>query len=130
MCAPTSAAWRGTNDAGRVTAAPPARTDPCRHCGACCAYDADWPRFTLEDDAAIARIPAAYVNPRGSGMRCVGNRCAALIGEIGSTSACAIYDLRPDVCRDCQPGDDACTIARRHYRLPALDQAVLDLPPT
>ena len=129
MCAPTSAGWPAASDADQVTAAPPARTDPCRSCGACCAYAADWPRFTLEDDAAIARIPVAYVDPRGSGMRCIGNRCTALLGEIGGTTACAIYDHRPDVCRDCQPGDDACTIARLHHRLPALDQATLDLPP-
>ena len=111
-----------------MSRAPAARTDPCSDCGACCAYDADWPRFTLEDDAAIARIPAALVNARGAGMRCTGNRCAALLGEIGGTTACTIYDLRPAVCRDCQPGDDACIIARLHFGLPSLDQAALDLP--
>ena len=45
-------------------------------------------------------------------MRCEGNRCAALSGEIGVATACTIYDVRPLVCRDCVPGDDACTIAR------------------
>jgi uncharacterized protein len=103
----------------------PALSDPCRACGACCAYAADWPRFTLEDDAALARIPPALVDPSGAGMRCTGNRCAALIGEIGRATSCAIYDLRPDVCRACQPGDDACTIARSHFGLAALDLPVL-----
>ncbi len=47
-----------------------------------------------------------------TGMRCVDNRCAALVGEIGVATACAVYAVRPIVCRDCLPGDDACTIAR------------------
>ena len=32
----------------------------------------------------------------------------------------AIYELRPDVCRECQPGDDACTMARERAGLPPL----------
>ena len=45
-------------------------------------------------------------------MRCEGDRCAALSGEIGTATACTIYAVRPLVCRDCVPGDDACSIAR------------------
>jgi len=102
-----------------------ASADPCRVCGACCSYSADWPRFTLEDDAAIARIPPNYVDEGGAGMRCHGNRCTALRGEVGRATSCTIYDLRPDVCRACQPGDDACAIARSHFNLVALDPPVL-----
>jgi Fe-S-cluster containining protein len=91
---------------------------PCQSCGACCSYDASWPRFTLEDDAALARIPAALVAADGSGMRCEGNRCSALKGEIAKQTACTIYTLRPDVCRACEPGDEACNMARRHHGLP------------
>lgn len=91
---------------------------PCQSCGACCAFDADWPRFTLEDDAAIARIPAKFAAK--SGMRCVGNRCSALRGEIGKSTACSIYDVRPDVCRACEPGDEECNMARRHYGMSVL----------
>jgi Fe-S-cluster containining protein len=94
------------------------RVSPCQSCGACCSFDASWPRFTLEDDAAIARIPAKFV--ARSGMRCVGDRCSALLGEVGKSTACSIYDIRPDVCRACEPGDDACNMARRHYGMSAL----------
>ena len=94
---------------------------PCQLCGACCSFDASWPRFTLEDDAAIARIPVKLVAK--SGMRCVGNRCSALQGEVGKFTACSIYELRPDVCRACEPGDDACNMARRHHGMSALDIA-------
>lgn len=94
-----------------------AADDPCRACGACCAYSADWPRFSLEDDAAIARIPAAYVDDDRGAMRCHGDRCSALDGTVGVATACAVYAARPDVCRDCVPGDDACRIARRAFGL-------------
>lgn len=106
----------------------PAATDPanpCLTCGACCAYAADWPRFSLESDAALARIPEGLVNSALSGMRFIGDRCAALTGEIGKATACAIYDIRPDVCRDCLPGDDACTVARQKYGMEPLPPPVL-----
>jgi len=97
-----------------------AGNDPCRSCGACCGYSSTWPRFTLESDAEIARIPATLVAADGSGMRCAGERCRALDGTIGSETTCTIYAVRPIVCRDCLPGDDACTIAREARGLPAI----------
>lgn len=94
--------------------------NPCQPCGACCAYSRDWPRFTTEDDAALDRIPEQFVNARLSGMRCDGERCSALSGEIGKATACGIYDLRPEVCRTCMPGDPECAMARRRHGLPVL----------
>jgi uncharacterized protein len=89
----------------------------CQTCGACCSYSREWPRFTLENDAALDLIPAELVNDAGSGMRCIGDRCSALTGEIGRATSCSIYGLRPDVCRACLPGDDECHTARRHFKL-------------
>lgn len=97
-----------------------AYASPCQSCGACCAYSHDWPRFTTEDDAALDLIPARLVNAGLSGMRCEGERCAALAGRIGEATACTIYALRPEVCRACQPGDPECVIARRAFGLPEL----------
>ncbi|MEW6769694.1 MAG: YkgJ family cysteine cluster protein [Pseudomonadota bacterium] len=94
--------------------------NPCQSCGACCSYSNNWPRFSIEDDAALDLIPAALVNERMSGMRCDGDRCSALKGEIGKSVACGIYDARPDVCRTCMPGDAECTMARRKFGLAAL----------
>jgi uncharacterized protein len=95
--------------------AQPDGLSPCQACGACCDYSPDWPRFTLEDDAALALIPEAFVAANLSGMRCDGNRCSALSGKIGEMTACTIYAVRPDVCHACLPGDDACNMARvRH----------------
>jgi uncharacterized protein len=94
--------------------------NPCQACGACCGYSQNWPRFSTEEDAALDLIPPALVNERGSGMRCEGDRCAALTGKIGDATACSIYAVRPEVCRTCMPGDAECTMARRKFGLPAL----------
>ena len=94
--------------------------NPCQACGACCATSANWPRFSTEDDEALARIPLQLVNARGSGMRCDGHRCAALKGKVGEATSCSIYAERPEVCRTCMPGDDECALARRKWGLPAL----------
>ena len=90
----------------------------CQSCGACCSYSAEWPRFSTEDDAQLDRIPEKYVALDLSGMRCEGVRCSALTGEVGKSTACGVYDVRPDVCRACMPGDEECLMARREHRLP------------
>lgn len=89
----------------------------CRTCGACCAFSREWPRFGLESEAALARIPAYLVDDEHGRMRCEGERCAALKGEVGVATGCAVYEARPDVCRECQPGDGACLMARRSFGL-------------
>jgi|SRR5579883_1123661 Fe-S-cluster containining protein len=93
----------------------------CQSCGACCAYSKEWPRFSLESDADLARIPAELIDDGQGRMRCHGDRCAALTGEIGRETACSVYPVRPEVCRACAPGDDACRMAREHYGLPPLE---------
>ena len=92
----------------------------CQACGACCAYSADWPRFGLETEAEIEAIPRDYVDDARGTMRCNGDRCAALTGEVGVATACGVYTVRPQVCRSCEPGDDSCVLARRHFNLPEL----------
>jgi Fe-S-cluster containining protein len=91
--------------------------DSCQSCGACCSYSAAWPRFGLEDVEAIALIPAEFVNAKQTGMRCEGSRCSALSGTVGISTACQAYDVRPDVCRECLPGDDSCRVARSRFGL-------------
>ena len=103
-----------------MSAVPTIADNPCQACGACCAYSANWPRFSTEDDAALDRIPAELVNARGSGMRCDGDRCAALKGKVGEATSCSIYEVRPEVCHTCMPGDAECTMARRKWGLSPL----------
>jgi len=89
----------------------------CQTCGACCSFSSEWPRFSTEDEEALARIPAQYVDDGLGRMRCDGDRCSALVGDVGIATACTIYAIRPDVCRACEPGDDACLMARLHFGL-------------
>jgi Fe-S-cluster containining protein len=98
----------------------PESVPSCRSCGACCSFAPDWPRFTTEEDSALDRIPGSLVAADLSGMRCNGNRCSALVGEVGISTSCMIYDARPDVCRACVAGDEACGMARSRFGLPAL----------
>ena len=98
-----------------------ASESPCQSCGACCSYSQNWPRFSTEDDAELELIPAKFVNERLSGMRCDGDRCSALTGDVGAATACAIYAVRPEVCSTCLPGDVECNIARRRHGLPAIE---------
>lgn len=58
-----------------------------------------------------------------SGMRCEGDRCLALSGTIGEAAACTIYALRPEVCRECQPGDPECDLARATHGMAPLSEA-------
>ncbi|MCP3475329.1 YkgJ family cysteine cluster protein [Bradyrhizobium sp. CCGUVB1N3] len=93
----------------------------CQACGACCAYSANWPRFSIESEEELAAIPQALVNERQSGMRCDGDRCSALKGKIGDATVCGIYAVRPEVCRTCMPGDAECAMARRKFGLPVIE---------
>jgi Fe-S-cluster containining protein len=100
--------------------APLQGASPCRTCGACCSFARDWPRFSTEDDADLARIPSTLIAADLAGMRCEGNRCSALVGKVGVATSCVVYDVRPVVCRACEPGDDACGMARRRFGLSVL----------
>jgi uncharacterized protein len=88
----------------------------CRACGACCSFSPDGPRFSTENDTELDRIPAFLVDDDHGRMRCEGNRSTALI-EVGMSTSCSIYALRPQVCRVCLPSDEACQEARRLFRL-------------
>jgi Fe-S-cluster containining protein len=98
----------------------PAHRDaaPCRSCGACCSFSKDWPRFSTEDDLDLDRIPPEFIDRRLDRIRCDGDRCYALAGEVGVATSCRIYDVRPNVCRACSPGDEACRLARHRFGLP------------
>lgn len=92
----------------------------CRECGACCAFSAAWPRFSVEDETHLDAIPRALVAADESGMRCSGTRCGALEGEVGSVTACTVYEVRPVVCGDCVLGGDDCNMARASFGMTPL----------
>ena len=105
---------------------------PCQACGACCAtYRVSFPSDEV-DDLPGGRVPAGLVEPitpqlaymRGTAASPA--RCVALRGRVGEAASCAIYELRPEACREFAPlaavgrGDEACDKARRRHRLAPL----------
>jgi len=89
----------------------------CQECGACCSFSAEWPRFTTEEDSELDLVPLAFVAEDQARMRCEGDRCSALVGKIGKSTACSVYAVRPEVCRVCLPGDPECLMARTRFGL-------------
>ena len=89
----------------------------CRACGACCAYSDSWPAFIGDGDGE--GIADELIDFNHGRMRCHGNRCSALAGEVGGQAQCSVYPNRPLVCREFQPRSDDCVMVRRRFGLPA-----------
>lgn len=88
----------------------------CRRCGVCCFSSTEtYVRMTGEDWARLgesAETVAQFVGNRAF-MRMREGRCAALEVRVdGATGArdffCAIYERRPQVCRDLARGSPEC----------------------
>jgi Fe-S-cluster containining protein len=95
----------------------------CTRCGACCAaFRVDFSVHELQSAGGV--VPdglTASLNGSLSRMRGTDHqppRCAALTGQIGVQTACAIYEWRPGPCREFEEGNDACTQARTRHGLP------------
>lgn len=83
----------------------------CQSCGACCAYSDTWPEF--DDNDTCDGIPEELCDCDTGRMRCIGNRCIALIGQLGVHVSCTIYANRPNVCREFEPGSAECRRVRK-----------------
>ena len=89
----------------------------CLSCGVCCACSESWPAFIGDGDGA--GIPDEFIDFDHERMLCFGDRCSALVGEIGRRVECSVYPDRPLVCREFQPGSQDCVMVRRGFDLPA-----------
>jgi hypothetical protein len=103
----------------------------CTQCGACCAaFRVSFDRHELDD--AGGKVPAGLVdieNDRLCRLRGTDHlrpRCVALVGQIGVSVHCGIYELRPGPCREFAPLADhgmfpaACNRARGRHGLASL----------
>lgn len=97
---------------------------PCQRCGACCAsFRVAF--YWAEGEA----LPPALVQPLRRLEACMAGtdtaapHCAALEGEVGRSTRCAVYARRPSPCRSVQPGDAQCLRARDRHDLPALPRS-------
>jgi Fe-S-cluster containining protein len=105
--------------------------NPCLTCGACCAsFRVDFATEELQsqggcvpDGLAVDLLPGLM---RMRGTDHVRPRCAALVGTVGETASCGIYEWRPGPCREFGErvpmgvADEACNRARRLHGLPPL----------
>lgn len=104
-------------------------TPDCRTCGACCASpERETPSIVDLEPQDLARmsrrtvrlhvvrehIQTAWKDQRAGPF--AGHRvcaCSALRGSIMSRVSCRIYEERPDVCREFEPGSKRCLDAMR-----------------
>ncbi|MGE0711740.1 MAG: YkgJ family cysteine cluster protein [Planctomycetota bacterium] len=93
----------------------------CQDCGACCfAATPGHVRLTGEDHARL--LPAEAERTVFRGTRCffqvtADGRCVNLVVDQGRYS-CAIYERRPQVCRDYERGGEACAYDRERVHGP------------
>ncbi len=99
--------------------------DSCTACGACCAsFRVDFSVFELQ--SAGGAVPDGLaVEVKGSTCRMRGTdhvpvRCAALIGQVGRSVTCGIYEWRPNPCRELEPGSHGCEKARLRHGMPTM----------
>ena len=100
----------------------------CQRCGACCAsFRVDFSVHQLQSeggcvpDGLAVEVNGAICRMRGTDH--VPARCAALTGTIGQSVACAIYEWRPEPCREFSAGEWACDRARTRHGLVPLGNA-------
>jgi Fe-S-cluster containining protein len=94
----------------------------CQSCGACCVEAGSVPVYSGENvprylTRSVRNCFGFAAWEAEDGIRQMakypGGRCKALKGTVGASCACGIYARRPEVCRDFEPGSDACIEARR-----------------
>jgi Fe-S-cluster containining protein len=99
----------------------------CLTCGACCASPfggEGYIQLSAEEEQRLGRrgLPVLEVVPDpedrivmlGTKWNAQGVRvCIALAGQVGAQVACAIYEGRPELCRQFEAGSPECHQARR-----------------
>ena len=80
--------------------------NPCRSCGACCAYYRVSFYWGEVDKAPGGYVPSEMTKPEPPFYHVMKGtdrnppRCIALEGEVGHSVRCAIYERRPSPCHD------------------------------
>ena len=83
--------------------------NPCLSCGACCAFYRISFHWSEAEDHTPGGVPLKMTR-KFDDFRLVmigtgGStpRCSALLGDIGRSVRCSIYERRPSVCREFEP---------------------------
>jgi Fe-S-cluster containining protein len=111
----------------------PKMSNPCLACGACCAAFRVTFHYSELDSEPGGFVPAALANEetatlwRLRGTDHARPRCVALVGKVGESARCGIYEHRPSPCREFAPLAEvgvfsaACNRARSRHGLPPLE---------
>ncbi|PBJ19741.1 Flagellin N-methylase [Pseudomonas sp. ACN8] len=107
---------------------------PCLNCGACCSHfrvSFFWGECASSGgtvpDELVEQISPSRVAMLGTGCKPV--RCTSLVGDVGSTVQCSIYEKRSSTCREFDASwvdglaNPDCDAARAAFGLPALQPA-------
>lgn len=115
----------------------PEAVNPCITCGACCAYyraSFYWAEAGADSGGNVPVELTEKLNDFRRVMRGTNQktpRCVALLGEIGVSIGCSIYELRSSVCRDFDVSwingirNERCDQARIAWGLEPLPEPVL-----
>ena len=101
----------------------------CQSCGACCvSFRVDFHPVELAGGAfawgqgvpLVMTVPVTANIVRMCGTDAAEPRCVALVGDIGQSVNCSIYDGRPSPCREFDTEHAACNRARQRCSLAPL----------
>lgn len=101
-------------------------SSPCLSCGACCSSFRVTFYWAESSAHPLGHVPVELTSPVGPVTRCMQGTdsstpcCVALHGRVGDCVSCGIYEQRPSVCREVQPGDKFCHKARLRHGLAPL----------
>ncbi|MBN2133086.1 MAG: YkgJ family cysteine cluster protein [Sedimentisphaerales bacterium] len=107
--------------------------NPCVRCGACCAFYRASFYWAEADNAPGGTVPVDLTEKLNDFRRIMRGtsppnpRCIALLGEIGQSVRCSIYERRASVCRDFDVSwgqglhNERCDRARAAWGLPPLE---------
>ena len=90
----------------KATDMKPMGINPCLSCGACCAFYRASFHWSEAEDHTAGGVPLKMTQKLNDfrlfmiGSGGAAPRCIALLGDIGRSVRCCIYERRPSVCRD------------------------------
>jgi uncharacterized protein len=105
-------------------------TYDCQQCGACCSNQQAVPAvgyvcLTKHESKQMKRLGLSVVQTDNQSFLGTRDRvgtthpvCVALRGHVGGYCHCAIYELRPNNCRQFDVGSGLCRTARQEAGLP------------
>jgi len=84
----------------------------CQVCGACCVEAGSVILVPARGDSVPSDLVSRHKTGQLEVAKHMGGRCKALEGVIGACVSCSIYENRPRVCKQFEPGSPGCKEAR------------------